>query len=160
MEATERDVDDLAQDVADAVRDRTLTVAVAESLTGGLLANALARAEEAGSWFRGGVVAYASEVKHEVLRVRPGPVVAEDAAAEMARHVAATLGADVGVAVTGVGGPDEQDGQPPGTVWMAVSLRPGPTTTHLHRFAGEPADICDATVHAALGHLLEMLTSG
>jgi nicotinamide-nucleotide amidase len=65
--APERDIDDLAQDVADTVRDRRITVAVAESLTGGLLSSALARAEEASSWFRGGIVAYASEVKHEVL---------------------------------------------------------------------------------------------
>lgn len=154
--APDRDIDDLAQDVADVVRRRDITVAVAESLTGGLLSSALARAEEASGWFRGGVVAYASEVKHEVLRVRPGPVVAEDAAEEMARHVAAHLGADVGLAVTGVGGPDDQDGQPPGTVWMAVST-PAGTTTHGHRFAGDPGAVCDATVHVALGHLLEAL---
>lgn len=154
--ATARDIDDLARDVADLVRSRNLTVAVAESLTGGLLSSALARAEEASGWFRGAVVAYASEVKHEVLRVRPGPVVAEDAAEEMARHVAAHLGADVGVAVTGVGGPESQDGQRPGTVWTAVST-PSGTVTHLHRFAGDPGEVCDATVHVALGHLLEAL---
>jgi nicotinamide-nucleotide amidase len=74
----------------------------------------------------------------------------------MARHVTTHLGADVGVAVTGVGGPEDQDGQPPGTVWMAVSTRDG-TTTHLHRFGGDPGDVCDATVHVALGHLLEAL---
>jgi nicotinamide-nucleotide amidase len=150
--------DDLAAQVGGALRDRGLTAAVAESLTGGLLANALARAEGSSEWFRGGVVAYPTEVKHQVLRVRPGPVVAEEAAEQMARHVAEHLGAEVGLSVTGVGGPDEQDGEPPGTVWVGVSTPDG-TTTHLHRFPfrGDPGEVCDATTEAALGHLRDAL---
>lgn len=146
------DADRLAARVAEVLDGRT--VAVAESLTGGLLANALARAEGSSDWFRGGVVAYASEVKHDLLDVRPGPVVAEAAAVAMAERTATLLGADVAVAVTGAGGPDPQDGQPPGTVWMAVTAGDG-TRSVLHRFDGDPPEICRQTVVAALRHVIE-----
>lgn len=145
--------DDLAAAVAEALQARDRTIAVAESLTGGLLANALARAEGSSEWFRGGVVAYSSDVKHELLDVRPGPVVAEGAAAEMAESAARLLGADVAVAVTGAGGPDPQDGQPPGTVWMAVTAD-GSTRTECHHFDGDPPEVCRKTVVAALRHVL------
>jgi nicotinamide-nucleotide amidase len=96
------------------------TLAAAESLTGGLLASAFARASGAGEWFRGGIVAYSSEVKYDLLDVPGCPVVGEAAAAAMARGAGRMLEADVAVAVTGVGGPDSQDGEPPGTVWVAT----------------------------------------
>jgi nicotinamide-nucleotide amidase len=149
-------IDVLGRDVADAAQRHGVSLAVAESLTGGLLANALARAERASVWFRGGVVAYATEVKHDLLRVRPGPVIAEGAVVEMACHVADLLGADVGVAVSGVGGPEPQDGEPAGTVWIAVASATA-TTARLHHFDGDPATVCDATVVAALGQLVEIL---
>jgi len=144
-------IDVMGQVVADAARRRGLSLAVAESLTGGLIASALARAEEASTWFRGGVVAYATEVKHDVLGVRPGPVVSEAAVVDMAGNVARLLGADVGVAVSGVGGPEPQDGEPPGTVWIGVATATS-TTARLHRFEDDPAAVCEATVTAALGH--------
>lgn len=145
----EAGADALAAAVAETLQDDGRTLAVAESLTGGLLANAFARADGASEWFRGGVVAYASEVKHDLLAVRPGPVVAEAAAVEMAESTGRLLGADVAVAVTGAGGPDPQDGQPPGTVWVAVATGDR-TETRLHRFAGDPPEICRQTVVAAL----------
>jgi nicotinamide-nucleotide amidase len=151
-----QDADELAAAVAEVARERGLDLAVAESLTGGLLAAALARAEGASEWFRGGVVAYASEVKFDVLGVRPGPVVAEAAADQMVRGAARLLDADAGVAVTGVGGPDPQDGQPPGTVWIAV-LADGQVRAQQHHFDGDPAEICDATSRAALAALLAAL---
>jgi nicotinamide-nucleotide amidase len=89
------------------------------------------------------VVAYASEVKHDLLGVRPGPVVSEEAARDMAAGAARVLGADIGLALTGVGGPDPQDDQPPGTVWLAVH-RDGDTRAELHCFPGGPAEVCDA----------------
>ena len=85
------------------------TLAVAVSLTGGLLASAFARASGSSGWFRGGIVAYSSAVKHDLLGVPGGPVVSEAAAAAMARAAGRLLEADVAVAVTGVGGPDPQD---------------------------------------------------
>ena len=85
------------------------TLAVAESLTGGLLASAFARASGSSEWFRGGIVAYSSAVKYDLLDVPGGPVVSEAAAVAMARAAGRLLNADVAVAVTGVGGPDPHD---------------------------------------------------
>ncbi|SNC61438.1 nicotinamide-nucleotide amidase [Kytococcus aerolatus] len=104
------------------------TVAVAESLTGGLVAASLTAVPGASVVVRGGVVAYATEVKASVLGVDParlertGPVDAE-VAREMARGVARLLGADWGLATTGVAGPGPADGHPAGTVHVAVARR-------------------------------------
>lgn len=108
--------------VAERLRDAGLTLAVAESLTGGLIASRLVNVAGASDWFVGGVVSYASRVKFDLLGVPEGPVVSAPAAEAMATGVAARLGADVGLAVTGVAGPDEQDGQAPGTVFVGLSL--------------------------------------
>jgi nicotinamide-nucleotide amidase len=140
----------------DRVRRSGLQVAVAESLTGGLLASRLAGLEGASEWFRGGVVAYAAGVKHDVLGVGPVPVVSERAALDMASGVRALLGAEVALGVTGVGGPDEQDGNPPGTAWIAVDVR-GRACAELHRFDGDPTEVCDATCAAALTQLYAAL---
>jgi len=153
---TDETVDDLAAVIAAELRSQDRTVGVAESLTGGLLANALARAEGASTWFRGGIVAYSSEVKQGLLAVRPGPVVSPEAAAAMAEQAARLLDADVVVAVTGVGGPDPQDGLPPGTVWLAVTAD-GTTRTHGHRFAGDPTEVIRRSVVAALEGVLATL---
>ena len=101
---------------------RGLTLAVAESLTGGLIASRLVNVPGASTWFRGGVVSYASEVKYDVLGVAKGPVVSGDAAEAMARGVRELLGADVAVSVTGVAGPEFQDDQKPGTVFVGLDL--------------------------------------
>ena len=107
--------------VASLLVARGFTLAVAESLTGGLVAARLVNVPGASAWFRGGVVAYASDVKHSLLDVPEGPVVSETAAAAMASGVRSVLGADVGLGVTGVAGPEPQDGEPPGTVFMAIA---------------------------------------
>jgi nicotinamide-nucleotide amidase len=73
-------------------------------------------------WFRGAVVAYAGEVKRDLLGVPEAPVVSEAAAMAMADGVRRRLGADVGLATTGVAGPTEQEGQPVGTVWLGMAL--------------------------------------
>jgi nicotinamide-nucleotide amidase len=100
------------------------TLGLAESLTGGLAASRLVNVPGASTWFRGSVVSYASEVKFDVLGVLEGPVVSEDAARAMAEGARRVLGADVGLSVTGVAGPDEQDGRPAGTVFVGLA-RPG-----------------------------------
>jgi nicotinamide-nucleotide amidase len=80
------------------------------------------RAQRSGSsdWFRGGVVAYSSLVNYDLLGVPEGAVVSGTAARAMASGACRVLKADAAVAVTGVGGPDHQDGEPPGTVWAAT----------------------------------------
>jgi nicotinamide-nucleotide amidase len=102
--------------------DNKLTLGLAESVTGGLVASRLVNVPGASEWFRGSVVAYSSEVKFEVLDVPEGPVVSEDAAKAMAQGAAKVLGADVGLGVTGVAGPTDQDGMPVGTVFLALYL--------------------------------------
>ncbi|MGH9114505.1 MAG: competence/damage-inducible protein A [Acidimicrobiales bacterium] len=97
------------------------TLGVAESLTGGLVGSRLTSVPGASRWLRGCVVAYATEVKRGLLAVGDAPAVSPETASEMAEGARSVLGADWGLALTGVAGPDEQDGQPVGTVWVAVA---------------------------------------
>jgi nicotinamide-nucleotide amidase len=113
-----------------------LTLGVAESLTGGLIGARLTEVPGASEWFRGSIVSYASDVKHALLDVPPGPVVSASAAEAMAIGAMRALGADVGLAVTGVAGPTEQDDVPVGTVFGAVHLE-GATTTHELHLPGD-----------------------
>ena len=113
--------------VARAVIAAGVTLGLAESLTGGLAASRLVNVAGASRWFRGSVVSYASEVKYTLLGVPEGPVVSEEAAKAMADGARSVLGSDVGLAVTGVAGPDTQDDRPPGTVFVGLA-RPGHPT--------------------------------
>jgi nicotinamide-nucleotide amidase len=106
--------------VGELLEGGSCSVAAAESCTGGLVAARLVAIPGSGEWFRGGVVAYASEVKFDVLQVRPGPVVSERAAIEMARGARELLQSDVAVATTGVAGPTEEEGVAVGTVYLAA----------------------------------------
>ena len=108
--------------VADLLLAQGRTVGVAESLTGGLVAARLAETEGASKWFRGSIVAYDSQVKHDLLEVPEGPVVTAEAARAMATGASRALEADVGLGVTGVAGPARQEDQPVGTVFRAVAL--------------------------------------
>ena len=112
----------MEQVLARLLEERDLTLAVAESLTGGLVASRLVEIPGSSTWFRGGVVAYDSEVKFDLLDVRRGPVVTEDAAKQMAVGVRRRIGADIGISTTGVAGPAEQEGKPPGTVWLGTAV--------------------------------------
>ena len=125
------------------------TVAVAESLTGGLLASALAAAPGASEWFKGGVVAYAPDVKFDLLGVSEGPVISETCAREMAAGVHRLLRAHVGVAVTGVGGPGFEEGHPSGTVFAAVHTTKR-VVVREWRFDGDPEQVLDQTIRATL----------
>jgi nicotinamide-nucleotide amidase len=104
------------------LRQQGLTLATAESVTGGLIAARLTSVPGASEVFRGGIVSYASDVKFDVLGVPQGPVVSDEAAIAMAEGARRVLGADVAVAVTGVAGPDRQEGVPVGTVFFGLSL--------------------------------------
>jgi nicotinamide-nucleotide amidase len=115
--------------VLDLLRRRGMTLGLAESLTGGLVAARLTAIPGASDVFRGSIVSYASDVKFDVLEVTPGPVVKEPVAAEMADGARQVLGADVGLGLTGVAGPAEQEDVPVGTVCIAVALPSGTHTT-------------------------------
>ena len=119
------DDDNMETVVVRALKDRGLTLAVAESLTGGYLSGRICQVPGVSAVYRGGVVSYNSEIKHQLLGVPEGPIITEQAAAAMAEGACRVLGADVGIATTGVAGPDEAEGQPVGTVCMAVSLMLG-----------------------------------
>jgi nicotinamide-nucleotide amidase len=108
--------------VLDLLRQRGLTLAIAESVSGGLAAARLSAVPGTGDVFPGALVAYANEVKFALLGVPEGPVVCATAARAMAAGVRKLLGADVGLATTGVAGPNEQDGQPMGTVFLGIAL--------------------------------------
>jgi nicotinamide-nucleotide amidase len=116
------DDDTMESTVGHLLRASSWTLGVAESLTGGLVGSRLTNVIGASEWFRGGVVSYASEVKFSVLGVPEGPVVSDVAARAMAAGARRVLGADVGLSFTGVAGPAEQDGQPPGTVFVGLAL--------------------------------------
>ena len=109
--------------IASRLLAKSLTLGVAESVTGGLIASRLVNVIGASKWFRGGVVSYASEVKFAVLGVPVGPVVSPEAAEAMAVGAAKVLGSDVGLSVTGVAGPEEQDGHPAGTVFVGIAIQ-------------------------------------
>nr|WP_202514769.1 MULTISPECIES: nicotinamide-nucleotide amidohydrolase family protein [unclassified Streptomyces] len=135
--------------------ERGETLAVAESLTGGLVAAELTSVPGASQAFRGAVTAYATPLKSEVLGV-DADLLAERGAvdAEVARQMATgarrALGADWGVATTGVAGPESQDGRPVGTVFVAVSGPHGTGKVAALRLNGDRADIRRESVRSAL----------
>ncbi|MGW0183408.1 CinA family protein [Nocardia sp. NPDC003345] len=148
--------EELGRLIAERARRCGVGIAVAESLTAGNLAAALGAAPGSGEWFLGGVVAYSKQAKQRALGLPDVPVVCERAAEAMARGVRELLAADFAVAVTGVGGPDTQDGEPVGSVWFAAATPAGATTWH-HRFDGEPGQILDRTVTCALEKIAEFV---
>ncbi|MGZ0711188.1 CinA family protein (plasmid) [Coraliomargarita sp. W4R53] len=119
-----------AADVLAALKRRAWSIGTAESLTGGLVAATIVNVPGASACMRGGVVAYATDVKQRLLGVDAALLAAEGpvhpvVAAQMAEGVCRALGADVGLATTGVAGPDSQDGKPVGTVYLAVATPEG-----------------------------------
>jgi nicotinamide-nucleotide amidase len=140
---------------------RQQTVAVAESLTGGLLAAALTSIPGASAAFRGAVVAYATSLKSVLLDVPPlllaeRGAVSPEVAAAMAEGVRGRLGATFGAATTGVAGPDAAEGKPVGTVHIAVSAA-GTTAVRTLALAGNRDEVRRATVEEVLGLLLRRL---
>ncbi|WP_148615088.1 CinA family protein [Nocardioides rubriscoriae] len=150
-----------AGEVLAQLRRLSATLATAESLTGGRLAASLTAVPGASDVFRGGVVAYATEVKVAVLGV-PEEVVASvgvvsaQCAAAMARGVRALTGATYGVATTGVAGPTEQEGKRVGTVFVAVAGPDGGPTLALE-LPGSREQVVSRTCAEALGALLAVL---
>jgi nicotinamide-nucleotide amidase len=122
-----------------------LTLAVAESMTGGELAHALLTLYGSGEWFRGGVVVCDAAIKHDLLGMSAGPIISADAAIEMAEGVARLMDADIGIATTGCSGPESIEAQPVGTLWIGVAAWDHCTSTH-HLLDGDPESIRTASI--------------
>jgi nicotinamide-nucleotide amidase len=142
--------------VADLLEAHGLTLGLAESLTGGLMGSRLTDAEGASDFFKGSIVSYGSEVKYSVLGVPEGPVVSARAAEAMASGASRVLGSDVGLAVTGVAGPAEQDGQPVGTVFIGLAIDRDVDSIELH-LPGDRRRIREFTAISALDVLRRRL---
>jgi nicotinamide-nucleotide amidase len=106
---------------------------------------------------RGAIVSYASAVKQSLLGVPPGPVVTEEAAAAMATGARAVLGADVGLALTGVAGPAAQEGVPVGTVCIGLALPESPPATATVRLPGQREQVRQYAVISSLDLLRRQL---
>jgi len=118
--------------VLDLLGSKGWSLGLAESVTGGLVGARITGISGSSSVFRGSIVSYATEVKQSVLGVSEGPVVSESAALEMAHGACRVLGADVGLALTGVAGPGLQDGIPAGTLCIGLVWPRGELTRTLH----------------------------
>ncbi len=159
-----RDDEDLVDAVARVLTARGLTLALAESCTGGLLAKRLTDAAGSSAWMLGGIVAYANDAKRRLLGVRDDTLrahgaVSEQTAREMAEGVRAALGADCGVSITGIAGPTGgTDEKPVGTVWTGLALR-GRIDARLFRLFGDRSQIRERAAQAALAFLLTTLRS-
>ena len=144
------DEESMEHAIATLLVERGLTLGLAESVTGGLIASRLVGIEGASAWFRGGVVSYATEVKQRLLGVPEGPVVSEAAACAMAEGARTALGSDLGLSITGVAGPDTQDGQPVGTVFLGIALPDGSVRAHELRVPGDRPRIRQLAAISAL----------
>lgn len=155
---------DLAELVLTELGRRRLRIAVAESCTGGLLGGRLTAVPGSSNQFVGGVIAYADETKQRLLGVSPDLLRAEGAvsgpvAREMAIGVAASLGAEVAVSITGIAGPDGGSAQKPvGTVWMGFQL-PGSADSTLRNLVGTREEIRGRAAQFALFELWRRLRS-
>ncbi|MFG2135039.1 CinA family protein [Streptomyces sp. NPDC048751] len=160
-----------ATDVVRLLTVRGETLAVAESLTGGLVAAEITSVPGASKVFQGSVTAYATSLKHDLLAVDAtlladrGAVDAQ-VAAQMAAGVRKALGTDWGIATTGVAGPEPQDGQPVGTVFVAVDGPVGADSgsaaggkVEALRLNGDRAEIRMESVRSVLALLLTELVS-
>ncbi len=117
------DSDTMESIVGELLYDKGATLSVAESLTGGLLASKIVSHPGASRYFLGGVVSYAREAKREILGVRDLPVISSEVASDMAAGVSRLFSSDYGLSLTGVAGPDSQEGKEPGTVWIGISAK-------------------------------------
>ena len=151
------DADNMETVVLNLLREQGLTLGLAESVTGGLVSGRLTAIPGASDVLRGSVVSYSSEVKFDVLDVPRGPVVSEAAAIAMAEGARRVLGADVALSLTGVAGPAEQDGQPVGTLCIAVAMNGRSTVSTTLRMPGQRDQMRQMSVISSLDFLRKIL---
>lgn len=158
----------LATRVVKTMTERDLTLATAESLTGGLLGATITEVPGASRVYLGGGIAYATSIKEQMLGVdrvdiEAFSVISAQVASAMAAGIAELTGADWSVAVTGAAGPDPQEGHAPGEVWICaqgprIGSLPPPVQTLQFRFSGDRRAVREATVEAGLSMLLRIMS--
>lgn len=153
------DDNDRIERIAELAGERGIRVVTSESLTSGTVATRLGAGPNAAAWFGGGIVAYQEPVKFDVLGVDEGPVVTARCAEQMATGALRLLHADVAVSCTGVGGPDESEGKPPGTVFIAVATKDDVSVREL-ALEGSPEVVLDETASRCIALVEEVLTKG
>ncbi len=136
--------------------DRGATLGTVESCTSGLVVNQLAQGEGASAWLAGGLVTYTREAKERVLGIDATTVVSAGTAAAMVEAGAHILGSDITVSVTGAAGPDPQDGEEPGTIWLGIRAQ-GRTDTELLKLDGDPEEVLGSATRRALDLVLAAL---
>jgi len=156
-------LDGLAERLVQRLRERSWSIATGESLTAGLVSSTIASVPGCSAVFRGAVVAYAPEVKTEVLNVpvellRQG-IVTEEVARALAQGARSRLGATVGIGTTGAAGPDDHDGMPVGTACIAV-CSPWGERVRTVRVTGDRSQVRHAVTQAAMEAALEILEAG
>ena len=151
------DSDTMESVVLHMMRERGLTLGIAESVTGGLVSGRLTNIAGSSDVLRGAVVSYACEVKFDVLGVTEGPVVSESAAIEMAKGAQRVLGASVGLALTGVAGPADQEGMKPGALCVGLVMPDGTTQSAMLQLPGNRDTMRQLSVISALDLLRRAL---
>ncbi|HEX4780147.1 MAG TPA: CinA family protein [Usitatibacter sp.] len=160
---TEDDVTDLARQLGRSCRERRVTIATAESCTGGGIATAITRISGSAKWFERGFVTYDNTAKREMLGVRQETLkqqgaVSEEVAIQMAAGALARSHADVSVSVTGIAGPTGGvPGKPVGTVHFAWAYRNGVIQARRFRFEGNRVAVRMQTVYVAIQGLIDLL---
>jgi nicotinamide-nucleotide amidase len=142
--------------------EKKLTLALAESCTGGLISRRMTRIAGSSTYFLGGVVSYANQAKMKLLGVKPATLeiygaVSAQTAKEMARGIREDLGASIALSVTGIAGPSGGSPEKPvGTVWMSIAQKSG-EQARLFRFYGDRERIILAASQAGLNWLRTVL---
>jgi len=157
MQSHSEDAAKIVERVATLAMRTSSRVAVAESLTSGNIAAAVGAGTDASTWFAGAMVAYQQDVKERMLGVPAGTDPCSAACAEqLARGIRELLDSDVAVSATGVGGPDPEDGHPPGTVFLGWATSTAAGSRYLW-LRGEPTEVVNRTTVECVRLLVEVL---
>ena len=154
-------VQELASSLIKKLQEKNLTLAVAESLTGGLVAASLTEIPGASKVFKGSITAYSDEIKQNVLNVNKETItnftsISEQVALEMAINVRTIMKSDIGISTTGVAGPEKSAGFAPGLVFVAISIGDHNMCQKLE-ITGDRSKIRNQTVHEILQLTLSRL---
>jgi len=152
----------LMSELSKLLKEKKLTIAAAESLTGGMFEKELTSIPGAGSLLMGGVVCYHPKVKQNVLHVKEETitqhgVVSAQCAKELAENVASLMNADIGISFTGVAGPEELEGKPAGTVFIGIKIKDQPTKVEELKLGGNRTSIRIRTVQHGCNYLLKSI---